>query len=54
MPEFTVEVRTTGTVVYTVVVDSVEDIDLTMLDQVLPDDEWEDERWINIIEPSGY
>lgn len=54
MPEFMVEVRTTNTEVFTVIVDSMEDIDLHMLENVYPDDEWEDERWINIIDPSGY
>jgi len=54
MPEFEVEVRTTGTIVYTVVADDMQDINLEMLERMLPDDEWEDERWINVIEPSGY
>lgn len=54
MPEFSVEVRTMNTEVFTVVADSMEDIDLNMLENIYPDDAWEDERWISVIEPSGY
>jgi hypothetical protein len=54
MPEFTVEVRTTGTEIFTVNAKSREDIDLALLDQHGADDFWEDERWISHIEPSGY
>ncbi len=54
MPEYTVEVRTTAIEIFTVNAESAEDIDLDLLDQYSPDGFWEDARWINMVEPSGY